>query len=79
MLADGFSTANTSTYNTSSDFGVIIESSISQQVQSSQFFQLHQCRYADYCQKYNPQWPSKKKRAILHAMDQDRENFLNTI
>ena len=30
-------------------------------------------------QKYNPQWPSKKKRAILHAMDQDRENFLNTI
>ena len=30
-------------------------------------------------QKYNPQWPSKKNRAILHAMDQDRENFLNTI
>ena len=30
-------------------------------------------------QKYNPQWPSKKKRAILHAMDQDREIFLNTI
>ncbi|MED5433654.1 MAG: hypothetical protein VYB52_02265, partial [Candidatus Neomarinimicrobiota bacterium] len=30
-------------------------------------------------QKYNPQWPSKKKKAILDAMDQDRENFLNTI
>ena len=29
--------------------------------------------------KYNPQWPIKKKNAILKAMDQDRENFLETI
>ncbi len=29
--------------------------------------------------KYNPQWSTKKRNAILKTMDQDRENFLETI
>ena len=30
-------------------------------------------------QKYNPQWSTKKRNTILKKMDQDRENFLETI
>lgn len=29
--------------------------------------------------KYNPQWAPSKKKAVLNAMDKDRENFLNTL
>ena len=29
--------------------------------------------------KYNPQWSTKKRNTILKTMDQDRENFLETI
>ncbi len=29
--------------------------------------------------KYNPQWSTKKRNTILKKMDQDRENFLETI
>ena len=29
--------------------------------------------------KYNPNWTNKKKSSVLNAMDQEREDFLNTI